>query len=188
MFPSFAADSMSLLRILLDNLVKVACIAGGASDRTDAESCDGNEHDSYYSIVIGLGIDRATEITKFMFDIFREFYLSKLIQSRQVELSGKGLSNVHWRWHYGAFPSWSALSYRRNHRLRHMSAVFSATHGIVPRGKLFGHARSPRWVQTAAGIACMPHPQDGAAGSVGEPPDDSQHPCAELGAAVSYKL
>ena len=97
--PLFANDSTNMLRFMLHNIVRAAYIAAGSTPPPEnPDTKTKYEHE----IVLGLGIDRAKEITTFMVTLLRDFYLLKLTQARVQTWDGRG------RWRRGDTGSQSA--------------------------------------------------------------------------------
>lgn len=84
-------DSIVLLHIFIANLVRLANVAAGSPpppDDYDYPPGDNTEADD--GIATGVGIDAATASAKFLFRIFRTYYLTKFTPhiARLLEVEG----------------------------------------------------------------------------------------------------
>lgn len=71
-------DSIVLLHIFLSNLVRLAYVAAGSPPPPDDyEYPPGDHFEADDGIATGVGIDAATASAKFLFRIFRTYYLTK---------------------------------------------------------------------------------------------------------------
>ncbi|KAI7868261.1 hypothetical protein BDF14DRAFT_1881054 [Spinellus fusiger] len=76
--PSFN-DSVLLLHIFISNLVRLAYVAAGSPPPPDDYEYPGDNAESDDGIATGIGIDAATASAKFLFRIFRTYYLTKFL-------------------------------------------------------------------------------------------------------------
>ncbi|KAI9484408.1 hypothetical protein BDB00DRAFT_148787 [Zychaea mexicana] len=96
-------DSIALLHIFLSNLVRLAYVAAGSPPPPDDyEYPPGDSVEADDGIATGVGIDAATASAKFLFRIFRTYYLTKFTPqvARQLQMDGVPPDNAE---NYG-FP------------------------------------------------------------------------------------
>ncbi|KAI8984457.1 hypothetical protein BDF20DRAFT_911553 [Mycotypha africana] len=92
--PTFT-DSILLIHIFIMNLVRLAYVAAGSPpppDEYDYPPGDRIEPDD--GIATGVGIDAATASAKFLFKIFRTYYLTKFVPSISKSLHIEGTSDT----------------------------------------------------------------------------------------------
>ncbi|KAG0169558.1 Ral GTPase-activating protein subunit alpha-2 [Apophysomyces sp. BC1015] len=85
-------DSITLIHIFITNLVRLAYVAAGSPPPPDDyEYPPGDQFEADDGIATGIGIDAATASAKFLFKIFRTYYLTKFVPKISTELSMEGV-------------------------------------------------------------------------------------------------
>ncbi|KAJ2959225.1 hypothetical protein NQZ79_g5312 [Umbelopsis isabellina] len=85
-------DSISLIHIFLFNFVRLAYVAVGSQPPPDEyEFPPGDTYEMDDGIATGMGIDAASASAKFLFRIFRTYYLSKFFPATAIELKLEGV-------------------------------------------------------------------------------------------------
>ncbi|ORX55802.1 hypothetical protein DM01DRAFT_1335187 [Hesseltinella vesiculosa] len=86
-------DSLVLFNIFITNLVRLASVAAGSPPPPDnydyPEQCEPDE-----GIATGTGIDAATASAKFLFKIFRTYYMTKFVPHIASELQMEGATKT----------------------------------------------------------------------------------------------
>ncbi|KAF7726352.1 Ral GTPase-activating protein subunit alpha-1 [Apophysomyces ossiformis] len=85
-------DSLTLIHIFIANLVRLAHVAAGSPPPPDEyEYPPGDQFERDDGIATGVGIDAAGLSAKFLFKIFRTYYLTKFVPKIAMELSMEGV-------------------------------------------------------------------------------------------------
>ncbi|KAI8993599.1 hypothetical protein BDB01DRAFT_847455 [Pilobolus umbonatus] len=91
-------DSIVLIHIFISNLVRLAYVAAGSPPPPDSyEYPPGDNGEPDDGIATGVGIDAATASAKFLFKIFRTYYLTKFVPdiSKSLNIEGAYMNEAY---------------------------------------------------------------------------------------------
>lgn len=87
-------DSIALIHVFISNLIRLAYVASGSPPPPDEyDYPPGDQFEADDAIATGVGIDAATASAKFLFKIFRTYYITKFVPLISKSLNVEGASN-----------------------------------------------------------------------------------------------